>query len=118
MPNPKDHPKMRAAMWKKGQSGNPKGRPKRPTFEALVATILDEHIPGSDVTKREALARVFVDAMLKRNAPMIREFLERSWPKTTRLEVESVQPRSPEYVPTEEEQKKIAAIAESGGHLH
>lgn len=75
-------------QWKPGQSGNPKGRPRRPSFEAIVATVLDEQLPGSDITKREALARVFVDAMLKRNGQMIREFLLREWPAVTKHEVD------------------------------
>jgi hypothetical protein len=74
------HPKWKAAQFKPGQSGNPGGRGKRASFEAIVAQILDEKIPGADMQKREALARVFVDQMLKRDGAMIRAYLDREWP--------------------------------------
>lgn len=80
MPDQKLPPGFVAQQWKPGQSGNPKGRPKRPSMETLVAQILDERLPNSDQTKRELLARVFVDEMLKRNGRMIREYLAREWP--------------------------------------
>ncbi len=79
---------LKATQWKKGQTGNPNGRPGKVRFEAIVAKILDEKIPGSDTTKREALALVFVDAMLKRNGQMIREYLAREWPAIQKLEVD------------------------------
>lgn len=67
--------------WKPGQSGNPKGRPKRVSFEALVNQILDERIPGEDkAIKREVLARIFVDELLKRNTGLVKEYLSREWP--------------------------------------
>ena len=74
--------------FKPGQSGNPAGAKKRPKFEHVVAQILDEVVPGSDLTKREALARVFVDSMLKRNGQMIREYLARAWPAVQKHEVD------------------------------
>ncbi|HET6414831.1 MAG TPA: DUF5681 domain-containing protein [Polyangiales bacterium] len=80
--------RLKDYRWKPGQSGNPNGQPKRPTFEVVVARILDEEVPGSDITKREALARVFVAAMLQKNGQMIREYLARSWPVVQKHEVE------------------------------
>jgi len=79
---------LKATRWKKGQTGNPNGRPGRLRFETIVARVLDEKIPGSDTTKREALAKVFVDAMLHRNGQMIREYLAREWPAVQKHEVE------------------------------
>ena len=79
---------LKATRWKKGQSGNPKGLNGRPRFEAVVAKILDEHIPGSYVTKREAVARIFVNALLKSNGQLIKEFLAREWPAVQKHEVE------------------------------
>jgi hypothetical protein len=81
---------IKAYQWKPGQSGNPKGPTPRPKFEAVVAKILDEKIPyaDGDVTKREALARVFVNAMLKNNGQMIREYLAREWPAVQKHELE------------------------------
>lgn len=81
-------PQLKEYRFKKGQSGNPAGRPKRMSFEAMVEHVLDEQIPGGGVSKREALARVFVDTMLHRNASMIREFLMREWPAVQKHEVE------------------------------
>jgi len=79
---------LKATRWKKGQSGNPKGLNGRPRFEAVVAKILDEQIPDTDVTKREAVARIFVDALLNSNGQLIKEFLAREWPAVQKLEVE------------------------------
>ena len=81
-------PQLQKYQFKKGESGNPAGRPKRPSFESIVAQILDEELPGKDCTKREALARVFVNTMLGKNASMIREFLMREWPAVSKHEVE------------------------------
>ena len=86
-PDPRTHPKMRAKMWKKGQSGNPEGRPPKRRFEDVVAEVLEEQIPGTDVTKFETLARVFVTAMLKGDRSLIREFLAREYPVKKQVEV-------------------------------
>jgi len=80
-----DH--LKPYQFKPGQSGNPKGRPARPSFESIVANILDEKIPTTDMKKREALARVFVDMMLQRNPAMMREYLLREWPAVLRHEL-------------------------------
>ncbi len=76
-----------AHSYQPGQSGNPAGRPKRVSFEAWVHTVLDEQVPGTDTTKREAAARVFVDMVLHRNGAMIREFMAREWPATQLHEI-------------------------------
>jgi len=86
MPECPEH--LKDFRWKKGESGNPDGLSKRPSFESVVAKVLDELVPGSDVTKREMLAKVFVTAMLKKNAPLIKEYLARAWPAVQKHEVE------------------------------
>lgn len=98
-----------ATQWKPGQSGNPKGSTKRPSFEEIVSKVLSERIPGSDVTKREGLARVFVDMLLKRNGAMIKEFMARDWPVINRHQVE-VEGSDPVKVPTTDE--RLSAVAE------
>jgi len=45
-------------MWKPGQSGNPKGRPKgAKSLNDLLRKIGDEKLEGTDLTKREAVMR-------------------------------------------------------------
>jgi hypothetical protein len=95
--------------WKPGQSGNPAGRPKRLSFEAIVAGVLDEVVPGTDQTKREALARVFVNEMLKRNGAMIREFMLRTWPVIQRHEVKTDGGLDAAHL-----EREIAAVASQG----
>lgn len=89
-------PHLRKHCFKPGQTGNPNGRPKKVTFEQIVAKVLDEKIGGRDgvsVTRREALARVLVDECLRRNSGLIREVLAREWPAVqshaidTRIEI-------------------------------
>ena len=78
--------------WKPGKSGNPAGRPKTPSIEALVNAVLAETVelptnpedPQSEtveVTKKEVVARIFVDLMRGRNVRIIREYFDRDWPK-------------------------------------
>lgn len=60
------------SRWKPGQSGNPKGRPRKSTsLEDLVREELDRHVEIREdgatrkITKREALAKSLVNASLK-----------------------------------------------------
>lgn len=85
--DPRTHPAMRDKIWKKGQSGNPRGRPPTPKFEELVAKVLNDRAPGSDLSKREELAEIFVDSLLKSDRSLMKEFLARAWPATTKHEV-------------------------------
>jgi len=82
-----DHPKFVAQRWKKGQSGNPKGKPKRESFESIVHRVLDERIEGLDKQKREVVARVYVDMLIGRSTDMMREHLKREWPAPQKHEI-------------------------------
>ena len=82
-----------AQKFKPGQSGNPNGRPPRPSLESLVRDVMDEEIQvkvaGQDVTitKREAIARIVIEDTLKRKTPILKELLKREWPEVTRHEL-------------------------------
>ena len=67
--------------WKKGQSGNPKGRPKKAVY---VTTLLKEalgKVPKGEVQERTA-AQLVVEALLrecfKGNVAAIKEVLDRA----------------------------------------
>ena len=85
MPRP-DPPKE--YRWKKGQSGNPNGRPKKKTFEELVEKALDEDIKKLGIVKRELLAQLFVDRLLKqRNKEDFSHYIRRAWPEVAKHEI-------------------------------
>jgi hypothetical protein len=77
---------LKPHQWKKGQSGNPKGRPKRQTFDELVKIILNERVGGGQ-TRQELIARRFVDEMMAGNPAAMHEALKRLWPAETTVSV-------------------------------
>jgi len=67
--------------WKPGQSGNPKGGPKR--SEQMAAILLDflETIPPEDMKKRpwkQLVAEALVKASVKGNVAAIKEIFDRT----------------------------------------
>src|SRR3972149_8484909 len=75
----------------KGVSGNPKGRPKG-NFAAQVEKVLQEQIivSGKKMRREEALARVFVDALLRRNGQIWTAYLKRVWPEIQHHVLEAI----------------------------
>ena len=64
-------------MFQKGQSGNPKGRPKvGKTLTEQLRKVLAEKTPDG-VTKAEAIARKLVDLALEDSVPAIKELFDR-----------------------------------------
>lgn len=75
-------------MWKKGQTGNPKGRPKKRSFQELVESALDEEISKMGIIKRELLAKLYVDRLLKqKNKEDFSHYIKRVWPEVSKHEV-------------------------------
>lgn len=66
--------------WKKGQSGNPKGRPKKlPHLEELLADILGEDKEG--ITAAEAILRALRAKATKGDIRAAEVLLERAYGK-------------------------------------
>ena len=58
------------------------------TFEALVNCALDKEVPGHGITKREALAELFVNKLLaKKNDAAFGHFIKRDWPEVSKHEI-------------------------------
>jgi hypothetical protein len=85
----KKHPNSLANLrppWKKGESGNPVGRPPRPSLEALIEEVLDEPVSGTGYSHREVLARAFVSQCVKGHPRALALLFERAWPKPIQIE--------------------------------
>lgn len=109
--HPKNIPAMAAGMFQPGKSGNPNGRPARKSMEQIVEEQLDkvagqdEH--GNDITKRELLGMKFIDMMLHGNSTaMVKEYLERKWPKIRRVEMEATLDGKLQLIEMDEEDQK------------
>ncbi len=73
----------KAAQFKKGQSGNPNGRPKgaknnKTVFENLAATLIDGQMPGSDdqATLREGVITKLASKALSGDTRAINKFID------------------------------------------
>lgn len=65
--------------WKKGQSGNPKGRPPGESITAALRARLEEQVPGLDhKTYKAMLVDVLLREGMKGKPEAIREILDRT----------------------------------------
>jgi len=74
--------KQDAHLWKPGQSGNPKGRPKKRTLSEELRDFIDQEMRdaegnGKGITHRQALARVIVKQALSGKFPFVKEIFDR-----------------------------------------
>ena len=77
--NPNSLKNLKPAPWKKGQSGNPKGRPKRKTITETIHEVLEEMYPGQgEKTNREMIARVAIKEAIKGGFPFVKEVMDRT----------------------------------------
>jgi hypothetical protein len=69
--------RLRPYQWKKGQSGNPGGRPKKLTCK--LEQLLDKKIPGDKTGKTyaEALIEQMLHRAMKKSDFLIREIFDR-----------------------------------------
>lgn len=86
-----DYPNL--TPWPKGVSGNPAGRPKRPSFESLVQAELDRK-GKTGSPKREELAIQFIELIEEGGIREMRELLARVWPEIRAQKVEVEPSRS------------------------
>ena len=58
------------------------------SFETLVNRALDKEVPGHGITKREALAELFVNQLLaKKNDSAFGHYIRRGWPEISKHEI-------------------------------
>lgn len=71
---------LQGGRWKKGESGNPKGRPPRlPELNVLLAKVLGEE--KGDITAAEAILRSLLSRAVKGDVRAAEVLLERGWGK-------------------------------------
>ena len=96
-PKRKLPPQLEANKWKPGQSGNPKGRPKRKSLEEVLreflAGVIETDKDGNEVTRLDAMAKVvFSEGVTKRNAKVMIALMDRLWPKPIVLKTDPGEP--------------------------
>src|SRR5687767_7466853 len=95
----------KAHRFKRGQSGNPNGRPKTNTnLRAFITQMMDEDVPvqGKDATisKRDAMVRTLVDNAMNGNQRAFRRFLQLA--NRARLFERTKEHKKTEYVDADE----------------
>lgn len=115
-----------ASPWKPGQSGNPKGRPKRKTLTERMLEELDKPVrdkqgkpvkddDGNVLTKYDLLVQKRVDDAIRTGALFV-EVGDRIDPKPKRVELR-VDPRDPDEDPEADDRtiREILARHEGAG---
>lgn len=78
----------RSTSWKPGQSGNPGGRPSAGmSWAELIIKIVEEQVPGKEMTWKEAVVRAAIHHAIKGNAAILKELWQRSEPQPLELNV-------------------------------
>lgn len=109
--NPRNIPAMAANIFQPGETGNPSGRPARKSLEQIVEEQLDKVAgldnQGNEITRREMLGMKFVDMLLYgNNVSIMKEYLERKWPKIRRIEMDATIDGKLQLVEMDEEDRK------------
>ncbi len=89
-------PEFVANTYRPGQSGNPKGRPKRKGLEEILRDHLEKTVPGSngeETTRLELMAKVlFSEGITKRNSKVMLAIFDRLWPKPIKIQGDAENP--------------------------
>lgn len=80
MPNP-ENVRGKGNRWKKGESGNPKGRPKLPSMKAIMLKVLGDMREGK--TAAEAVMIAMRSKALKGDVRAAEFLIERAYGKVT-----------------------------------
>ena len=81
-----NHPKMLEQRWKKGQSGNPAGKPRTPTLEEIMRKHLGGLVEGTDSTRLEVMSKlIFNEGVTKKNTKLLIALMDRLWPKPIKI---------------------------------
>lgn len=83
-------PQLAVYKWQPGQSGNPKGRPRRPLLSDELTDLLEERVNESDLeskSKLRALAEKLLDLALDGNCKAIEILAKVIEPKRPRVGV-------------------------------
>lgn len=82
MPNP-ENVIGKGKTFKKGESGNPKGRPPMPDLRGAISDILNEQQNG--MTALEAILKALFKRALSGDVRAAQELLDRGYGKSTQL---------------------------------
>ncbi len=108
--------------WQPGESGNPAGSSRKARMRKLLRDFVHEQLDAEldeNLTRGEAIAMRIVEDALGQGlaARKARDQIIAMEPKT--IEVEQLEPpRSPEFIPTAEEQEALEVLVRDSGLIH